>query len=316
VQDAVRVGVGQRYVAVEESDSNSVDDEAKIAGAAGDPIRQYFGRSIDFQAVHTVGSDRFAIEVIGDAEVGLRQQSRGHTQNLSVSAGRACICSDCRYIQLDHALARLNRREVVASVRIRQGIDAIVQRDHCATDAGLAAVLPAVAVQILEDLANDRAQIKDRIRTDFEFCGCGRRSRTYVAGINCDRNIRVKPGPGTGTNDHRVSQDQVPALARIGNAIAIRIAKRLHITNVEERRRTLRRICNGYAIESRCTSNISKHRCGCIRDAHAADDFCGRILNFDPVIHDVADRGTIWTDRLGQLQYLAQGKADIRLIVQ
>ena len=78
-----------------------------------------------------------------------------------------CIAGYRRHVQFDHALTGLDCREVEATVHVRQGVDTVVQCDHRATDTALATILPAVAVQVLEHLADDRAQVKHGIGTDL-----------------------------------------------------------------------------------------------------------------------------------------------------
>ena len=105
-------------------------------------------------------ADGCRCRAVGDTEVRFGKQSRCDGQDLLVAADGAGIAIDTVEIQLDHALAGQDSREMIASVRVGQGVSACVQRHHRTSDTGLAAVLPTIAVVVIEDLADDGSQIE------------------------------------------------------------------------------------------------------------------------------------------------------------
>ena len=183
---------------------------------------------------------------------------------------------------------------------VGQGIAAAVQCHHRAADAGLAAVLPAVTVHVIEDLADDSAQVEYRISGNLEIDTHRHGYRAAVAAIDRDGEVAVGADSRAGTDDHGVRQAVIAALARVGDAVAVGIRQRQDIAYIKHQRRPRQRIGDDIAIEACRAGQVGKHRRRLVDDAHIGDRARGRILNDDRIGHDVADRGPRRADGLGQ----------------
>ena len=201
-------------------------------------------------------------------------------------------------IEFHHALAGLNGREVIASVGVRQDIAATVQRYHRATDAQLAAVLPAIAVQVVKDLADDGAEIEYRIGDDLQVDADRLRYRAGIADIDCDREVGISANPGTRADDHAVRQYVITGFTRIGYAVAVGIDQRLHVADSEYHRWSRQWIGDSDSVQASRTRYVSKYWRRLVKHAHVADSGANHVADSDRVGHDIANRCLLRMDCL------------------
>src|SRR5712691_5687987 len=141
--------------------SNAIGASAHVDGA-------FLGLSRDRESGSRRLADRLALRPRDDAEVGAGDQPGRDPEDAALVRDDLRARRQAVPVDLHHALPRLHRREVVASLAVRHGVGPVVEGHHGARYSRLAGVLPAVPVLVAEHLSDDRREVEDGVLADLD----------------------------------------------------------------------------------------------------------------------------------------------------